>query len=89
LSDGKILDFNDQRLFASCGLWMTGASFPLSRIRPEPEELTLEQFRFLLAAKKTKIKPLLLDQTFISGIGNLYAAECLFRARIHARTQRQ
>ena len=37
----------------------------------------------MLAEKKTKIKPLIMDQTFISGVGNLYAAEALFRAKIH------
>jgi formamidopyrimidine-DNA glycosylase len=37
----------------------------------------------MLASKKTKIKPLLMDQAFISGVGNLYAAEVLFRSRIH------
>ena len=37
----------------------------------------------MLKQKKTKIKPLIMDQTFISGIGNLYAAEALFRAKIH------
>jgi formamidopyrimidine-DNA glycosylase len=37
----------------------------------------------MLAIKKTKIKPLLMDQKFISGIGNLYAAEILFRAKIN------
>ena len=41
------------------------------------------KFIFYLASKKTKIKPLLMDQTFISGVGNLYAAEVLFRAKIH------
>src|SRR3989338_4463048 len=37
----------------------------------------------MLSQKKSKIKPLLMDQTFISGIGNLYAAEALFRAKVH------
>jgi len=37
----------------------------------------------MLASKKTKIKPLLMDQKFICGIGNLYAAEILFRAKVN------
>jgi len=37
----------------------------------------------MLASKKSQIKPLLMDQSFISGIGNLYAAEILFYAKIH------
>jgi formamidopyrimidine-DNA glycosylase len=52
---------------------------------PEPleEEFTLEKFKTMLKAKKTKIKPLLMDQAFIAGVGNLYAAEALFSAGIH------
>ncbi len=50
---------------------------------PEPFDITQAQFREMLKQKKTKIKPLLMDQTFISGIGNLYAAEALFRSRIN------
>ncbi len=84
LSDGKTLDFNDQRLFGELRLlndWRT-LKF-IQGLGPEPFDLTEEEFKKMLAAKKTKIKPLLMDQTFISGIGNLYAAEALFRARIH------
>jgi formamidopyrimidine-DNA glycosylase len=43
----------------------------------------VDEFKAMLSKKKTKIKPLLMDQTFISGIGNLYAAEVLFRAGIN------
>jgi formamidopyrimidine-DNA glycosylase len=51
---------------------------------PEPLEpsFTLNYFRELLAARKTPIKPLLLDQSFIAGIGNMYADEALFAAAI-------
>jgi len=83
LSDGKSLDFNDQRLFAELRLlddWRT-LKF-IKGLGPEPFELTRDEFKEMLSKKKTKIKPLLLDQSFISGIGNLYAAEILFRAKI-------
>jgi formamidopyrimidine-DNA glycosylase len=84
LSDGKTLDFNDQRLFAELRVMDDWRSLRfIQGLGPEPFELSLEKFKEMLAAKKTKIKPLLLDQTFISGIGNLYAAESLFRAKIH------
>jgi formamidopyrimidine-DNA glycosylase len=56
---------------------------------PEPFDITLKQFKNMLKLKKTKIKPLLMDQTFISGIGNLYAAEILFRAKIDPRRPAQ
>jgi formamidopyrimidine-DNA glycosylase len=83
-SDGKILDFNDQRLFAELRLLNDWRTFKFIReLGPEPFEISPEKFKAMLACKKSKIKPLLLDQTFISGIGNLYAAEVLFRAKIN------
>jgi len=83
LSDGKILDFNDQRLFGELrvlGDWRT-LKF-IQSLGPEPFDITLAQFKEMISKKRTKIKPLLLDQTFVSGIGNLYAAEALFRAKV-------
>jgi len=53
---------------------------------PEPLEasFTLKAFKALLKSRRKKIiKPLLMDPTFISGIGNLYADEILFYARVH------
>jgi formamidopyrimidine-DNA glycosylase len=84
LSDGKYLDFNDRRLFAELRLMDDWQNLKfIQGLGPEPYDLTLAQFKEMLAKKKTKIKPLLMDQTFISGIGNLYAAESLFRSRIN------
>jgi len=83
LSGGEILDFNDQRLFADLRLLDDWRSLKfIQGLGPEPADLSLEQFKKMLAGKKTKIKPLLMDQTFISGIGNLYASEILFHAKI-------
>lgn len=84
LSDGKLLDFNDQRLFADLRLlddWRN-LNF-VKNLGPEPFDLSQEKFREMLAKKHTKIKVILMDQAFISGIGNLYAAEALFRAKIN------
>ncbi|MCM8797019.1 MAG: DNA-formamidopyrimidine glycosylase [Candidatus Omnitrophica bacterium] len=87
-SDGNQLDFNDQRLFAELRLLKDWRKLPfIKSLGPEPFDLTPERFKEMLAAKKIKIKPLLMDQTFISGIGNLYAAEALFRAKIHPERQ--
>lgn len=83
-SDGTILDFNDRRLFAEVRLLDDWRSLKfIQGLGPEPFALSLEQFQEKLSKKKTKIKPLLMDQQFISGIGNLYVAEALFRAAIH------
>ena len=84
LSDGKTLDFNDRRLFAELRLLDDWRDLKFIKgLGPEPFELTAKQFKEMIARKKTKIKPLLMDQAFICGIGNLYAAEVLFRARIN------
>lgn len=83
-SDGTSLDFNDQRLFGELRLLEDWRALPFVQgLGPEPFDLTPAQFMQMLAKKKTKIKPLLMDQAFISGIGNLYAAEALFRAKVH------
>lgn len=83
-SDGTKLDFRDQRLFAELRLLDDWRALKFVReLGPEPAQLQLKQFKEMLSQKKTKIKPLLMDQAFIAGIGNLYAAEALFRARIH------
>lgn len=84
LSDGNFLDFRDQRLLGELRLvddWQT-LKF-IKELGPEPFDLKLKDFKEGLKAKRTKIKPLLMDQTFISGVGNLYASEALFRAKIH------
>jgi len=78
------LDFNDNRLFGELRLVDNWQNLKfVKELGPEPFDLNEEKFKRMLANKKTKIKLLLMDQKFISGIGNLYANEALFRARIH------
>lgn len=84
LSNGKILDFNDRRLLGELRLVDDWKDLKfIKELGPEPFDLSLEEFKKMLGNKKTKIKPLLMDQTFISGVGNLYAVEALFKAKIH------
>ncbi|MBI2064854.1 MAG: DNA-formamidopyrimidine glycosylase [Candidatus Yanofskybacteria bacterium] len=54
---------------------------------PEPLELNAESFGRLFRAKKGKIKPVLMDPTFIVGIGNIYADEILWDAGVHPLSQ--
>jgi len=83
-SNGRYLDFRDQRLFGDLRLVDDWRDLKfIKELGPEPQAVSLDKFKAMIATRRTKIKPLLLDQTFISGIGNLYAAEALFRARIH------
>ena len=82
-SKNKVLDFNDQRLFGELRLVRDWRKLKFVQgLGPEPFDLTSTDFKDMLLKRKTKIKPLLLDQSFICGIGNIYAAEILFRAKI-------
>jgi formamidopyrimidine-DNA glycosylase len=84
LSNNKWLDFNDRRLLGELRLVDDWRHLRfIKELGPEPSDLTAARFKQMLEGKKAKIKPLLMDQTFIAGIGNLYAAEALFRAGIH------
>ncbi|RKY39822.1 MAG: formamidopyrimidine-DNA glycosylase [Candidatus Omnitrophota bacterium] len=86
LSDGRYLNFLDQRLMGEVRLVDNWQEICFIRqMGPEPleEEFTLKRFEEMIKGKKSKIKPLLMDQSFIAGIGNLYAVEILFRAGIN------
>jgi formamidopyrimidine-DNA glycosylase len=57
----------------------------LKDLGPEPleREFSRDFLRRELKRKRTRIKPLLLDQTFVAGLGNIYVDEALYRARLH------
>jgi len=85
-SDGKILDFNDTRLFGELRIIDNWQDLKfIKELGPEPFDINEEKFSKLLKNRKTKIKILIMDQKIISGIGNLYANEALFRAGIDPR----
>lgn len=82
-SDGTSLDFNDRRILGELRIvddWRDLAY--IKELGPEPFDIGAAEFKAMLAKKSTKIKPLLMDQKFLAGVGNLYAAEALFRAGI-------
>lgn len=94
LSDGNQLWFVDQRTF---GYWNpcavvdtpTGAvPHPIIHIARDlmDEQLGIVTLAKTLSAKRLEIKKLLLNQEIVSGIGNIYADEMLWAARIHPRT---
>ena len=80
--DRGVLLYDDSRQF---GCFQYSAEFPsrVSKLGPEPLEVPLEEFAAGLRRRKTRIKALLLNQSFVRGIGNIYADEALFRAGIH------
>jgi formamidopyrimidine-DNA glycosylase len=82
--DGTRLVFNDTRKFGR--LWLVNdPGAVLSKLGPEPfsEVLDAQAFYKMLQVRKTSIKPLLMDQRFICGLGNIYTDEALHKARIH------
>ena len=85
LDDGNTLVFSDMRRFGSARLLSPEAlaawNFYAS-LGPEPWDMTPEAFDAALARRTTRIKAALLDQTLIAGIGNIYADESLFAARV-------
>jgi len=89
---GGKLFFNDQRKFGWMRLMPT-AEIPnidfMKKVGPEPLEasFTTEQFaERLLRRKNSNIKAVLLDQTVVAGVGNIYADESLWGAKIHPNT---
>src|SRR5918996_1378825 len=84
---GGDLRFVDPRTF---GEMFVAAADELGKVKelahiaidPLEDTFTWQQFHQLLASRASKLKPLLLDQQFVSGLGNIYSDEVLFAARL-------
>jgi len=95
LDDGSQLRLRDTRKFARLGVYRrdeAGQVLGADEARelfadhgPEPLDpaFTLRDFRRLLRRRKGRLKTLLMDQSFLAGVGNIYADEALWRARLH------
>ncbi len=86
LDDGRRIFFEDQRKFGRARLLgAEGLALLNSAHGPEPlgEEFSPAALGRILAGRRTRLKPLLLDQALIAGIGNIYASEALWIARLH------
>ncbi len=96
LEDGRELRFRDIRKFGKVGLYgrdpvtgelvtEVGGAAVFAAIGPEPlaDDFTVRDFRRRLRRRKGRLKPLLLDQAFLAGVGNIYADESLWRSRLH------
>lgn len=83
LTDGTRISLIDPRALSTIELHALGAH-PLESIGVEPADpaLTPSMLLAAFARRRGPIKPVLLDQTIIAGVGNIYAAEALWRARI-------
>src|SRR5260221_6322430 len=84
LDDGRELRYTDARRFGRMA-YFSAARLPaeLGRFGADPLEVSEPEFLDLLKSHKSRIKALLLDQTALRGVGNIYADESLWRARIH------
>jgi len=84
LDDGRELRYNDVRRFGRMALLANGAhERVLGGLGLEPLEISEGEFRTRIQARKSRIKAVLLNQAVVRGIGNIYADESLWRARIH------
>ncbi len=85
--NGPDLRFVDQRTFGHLCLVPggTGLPAPIAHIAPDPLEAAFDPAAFAAALhrRRTGLKRALLDQSLISGVGNIYADEALWRARLH------
>jgi formamidopyrimidine-DNA glycosylase len=81
------LRFVDQRTFGGLSVSDGGSELPheIAHIAPDPLEEAFDDdaFHAQLRRRRTGVKRALLDQTLISGVGNIYADEALWRARLH------
>jgi formamidopyrimidine-DNA glycosylase len=89
LDDGNALVLRDARRFGRVTVVDPGdhaaAAPALATLGPEPlsEDFTVDGFAQSLARSRASVKSLLLDQRLVAGVGNIYADESLWRARIH------
>jgi formamidopyrimidine-DNA glycosylase len=94
--DGRELRFRDIRKFGRIGLYFVdeasgeavveaGGVAVFAGTGPEPldEAFTVRDWRRRLRARRGRLKSLLLDQSFLAGVGNIYADEALWAARLH------
>ena len=86
-ADGRELRFVDQRMFGGLSVSAGGAELPpeIAHIARDPLDPEFDDDAFVATVRRrtSGVKRLLLDQTVISGVGNIYADEALWRARLH------
>ena len=88
LDDGTILRYRDPRRFGAM-LWIAQSAHPLlEKLGPEPfdDEFDAEYLWRVTRNRRAAIKLVLMDNHVVTGVGNIYANEALFRARIRPST---
>ena len=82
LSDNRRIDLNDPRRWSKTWLASARDKLPIDKLGPEPSDLDVPTFAHRLRKRNLRIKPALLDQSLVAGIGNIYADESLHAAGI-------
>jgi formamidopyrimidine-DNA glycosylase len=82
--DQGLLVYDDIRHFGRIE-WSAQLPERAAGLGPDALGISLDDFRKLLKTRRSGIKPLLLNQRFLRGMGNIYTDEALFEARIHPR----
>jgi len=84
LDDGRELRYTDARRFGRIAyLTKELLAEELSRFGADPLEVSKEEFADRICGRRARIKALLLDQSALRGVGNIYADESLWKAKIH------
>ena len=86
LDDGKELRLRDPRRFGSAEYFPDRDAVEVrmnAELGPEPFALDPDEFRAAITGTARSLKAILLDQTVVAGVGNIYADEALFRAKLH------
>jgi len=84
LDDGRELRYTDARRFGRIAyLTEVPLAQELTRFGADPLEVSQEEFAARVCTRRARIKALLMDQSVLRGVGNIYADESLWRARIH------
>jgi formamidopyrimidine-DNA glycosylase len=87
LDGDEQLRFRDVRRFGSARLFADAATleafFESSGLGPEPFSVGADEWRERLAGTRRALKAVLLDQTVVAGVGNIYADEALYEAKLH------
>ncbi len=83
MSNGSVLRYHDPRRFG-CWLWSATEHSQLSRLGPEPlsAEFDGDRLYHLSRRRKVGVKPFIMDNNTVVGVGNIYASEALFRSGI-------
>lgn len=90
LDDGNQLRYRDARRFGAVELFAssTDTAYALdTTLGWEPDNIDPEEFDHGIRSTKRALKAVLLDQTFVAGVGNIYADESLLRAGLHPETR--